>query len=153
MTASHRVVTTALTVACVLLVGAATIHGTGQGPSEVNQQLAAARAATVQYHDFNNALAAGYTDLGSNPFEDGRIEFVNFNLVNCSPDITRPAGLSYVTSGQGLRLVGVEYSYAMVCGAPPEDFLPGVGEWEPEAGAPVWTKFVPLWSGNSLGSN
>jgi hypothetical protein len=153
MTAKHRVVTTALAVAGALITGSATIYGDGHSAA-LNQQLAAARAATAQYHDSNAALAAGYTDLGANPFEDGRIEFVNFNLVfNCSLDVTQPEALSYVTSGQGLRLVGVEYSYPMACGAPPEDFLPGIGEWEPEAGAPVWSKFVPLWSGNSIDSH
>src|SRR5689334_18570577 len=118
MTVSHRVVTTTLTVACALFTGSATIHGDGHG-ADVNRQLAAARAATAQYHDSNNALAAGYTDLGPNASEDGRIEFVNFNLINCAPDVTQPAGLSYVSSGRGLRLVGVEYAYFMGCGEPP----------------------------------
>jgi hypothetical protein len=150
MTAIHRV-TSALAATSLLFAGSTTIHGDDLG-SAVNQQLAAARAATVQYHDLNQALADGYTDLGLNPFED-TIEFVNFGLVNCAPDVLQPAGLSYVPSGNGLRLVGVEYSFPMACGAPPEDFLPGVGEWEPEAGVPVWTLRVPLWSGNSVGSH
>ena len=152
MRASHRV-GTALAVAGVLFTGAATIHGDSHG-ADLNRQLAAARAATAVYHDPDAAIAAGYQNLGPNPAEDNRVEFVNFNLVfNCTLDVTQPEALSYVTSGQGLRLVGVEYSYPMACGAPPEDFLPGIGEWEPEAGAPVWSKFVPLWSGNSIGSH
>lgn len=150
MTATHRM-TSAFAVAGLLAAGTATIHGDDLG-SSVNRQLAAARAATVQYHDATQAVIDGYTDLGLNPFE-GTIEFVNFGLVDCTPDVLHPAGLNYVPSGNGLRLVGVEYSYPMACGAPPDDFLPGVGEWEPEAGAPVWTLRVPLWSGDSGGSH
>ena len=150
MTAIHRVAG-AFATASLLVAGVVTIQADDLG-SSVNRQLAAAAAATVQYHDFNVALADGYTDLGLNPFE-GTIEFVNFGLVDCTPDVLQPAGLNYVPSGNGLRLVGVEYSFPMACGAPPEDFLPGVGEWEPEAGAPVWTLRVPLWSGNSGGSH
>ena len=147
MTATHRV-TSALAVAGLLITGAATIHGDDFG-SSVNRQLAAARAATAKYHDSNQALADGYADLGLNP-DEGTIEFVNFGLVDCTPDVLQPAGLNYTPSGNGLRLVGVEYAFPMACApAPPEDFLPGVGEWEPEADAPVWTLRVPLWSGNS----
>jgi hypothetical protein len=149
MTAIHRVATGTLATACLLFTGAVTIHGDDLGPG-VNQQLAAARAATVKYHDFNQALADGYTDLGPNPFEADELEFVNFGLVNCTLDVLHPQALSYMLSGQGLRLVGVEYSIPMACApTPPEDFLPGAGEWVAEAGAPVWSYRVPLWSGHS----
>jgi hypothetical protein len=149
MTTFQRVVTTTLAAACLLGSRSATIHGDDLG-SSVNRQLAAARAATVKYHDFNEALADGYTDMGPNPFEENSVEFVNFGLVDCNLDVLQPEALSYVPSGHGLRLVGVEYSIPMACApTPPEDFLPGAGEWEPEAGVPVWTLRVPLWSGNS----
>lgn len=152
MTTVHRVVSTTLAAACLLFTGSVTIHGDDLG-SSVNRQLAAARAATVQYHDFNQALADGYIDLGLNPVE-GTIEFVNFGLVDCTLDVLQPEGLSYVPSGDGLRLVGVEYSIPTACSpTPPEDFLPGAGEWEPEAGAPAWSMRVPLWSGDSGGSH
>jgi hypothetical protein len=152
MTVIHRVVLTALAFTGLLVTGSATIHGDSPG-WDVNRLLAAARAATVQYHDADTALADGYVDLGANPVE-GLIEFVNFDLVfDCVLDVTRPDALSYVQSGNGLRLVGVEYSIPMECAStPPEDFLPGIGEWEQEPGVPVWTKFVPLWSGESSGS-
>lgn len=150
MRAIHRVVKVTLAAACLLFSGSATIHGDDLG-SNLNQQLAAARAATARYHDVNEALADGYIDLGVNPAEGDAVEFVNFGLVDCSLEVTQPEALRYAPSGDGLRLVGVEYSIPMACSAtPPEDFLPGAGEWEPEAGVPVWTMTVFLWSGNSI---
>ena len=149
MTTVHRVVSTTLAAACLLVGGSATIHGDDLG-SSVNRQLAAARAATAKYHDVNQALADGYTDLGPNPFEDNELEFVNFALVNCTLDVLQPQALSYMLFGNELRLVGVEYSIPMACApTPPEDFLPGAGEWIAEAAAPVWSYRVPLWSGRS----
>lgn len=147
MTKVHRVVSTTLAAACLLVSGSATIHGDDLG-SGVNRQLAAARAATAIYHDVNRALADGYTDLGPNPFEENEHEFVNFAFVDCTLDVLRPQALSYMSSGNGLRLVGVEYSIPMACApTPPEDFLPGAGEWIAEAAAPVWSYRVALWSG------
>jgi len=149
MRAIHRVVTTTLAAAGMLFTGSATIHGDKLGPN-VSQRLAAARAATVRYHDVNAALADGYIDVGVNPEEGDAIEFVNFGLVDCTLDATQPEALQYVESGNGLRLIAVEYSIPMACSAtPPEDFLPGAGKWEPEAGVPVWSMPVSLWSGNS----
>jgi len=149
MATIHRVLKTTLAATCLAVSGSATIHGDDLG-AEVNRQLAAARAATAKYHDFSEALADGYKELKPNPFEDNAIEFVNFGLIDCTLDVLQPEALTYVPSGSGLRLVGVEYSFPMACAPePPEDFLPGAGEWEPEHGVPVWTMRVPLWSGNS----
>jgi hypothetical protein len=152
MTATHRV-TSVLAAACLIVTGAVTIHGDDLG-SSVNQQLAAARAATAKYHDVNVALADGYINLGPNPTEDNLIELLNLDIANsCTLDVLHPAALRYELSGQGMRLIGVEYSIPMVCASePPEDFLPGAGEWEQEAGVPVWMLDVNLWSGNSLHS-
>ena len=120
--------------------------GTDQDP------LAQARAATAQYHNAENALADGFADLGPNPEEGPGIEFVNFGRVDCTLDVTQPEALRYVPSGQGLRLVGMEYVIPFDCVTePPEDFLPGIGEWEPEPDVPVWTKLVWVWSGSSIG--
>jgi hypothetical protein len=140
--------------ATVLLVAATiTVRGDA-GSSTVNQQLAEARAATAQYHDFNEALADGYIGIGSNPEEGGAIEFVNLGLVDCTLDPRHPEALRYVESGQGLRLIAVEYAIPMACGdGPPEDFLSGVGEWEPEAGVPVWMMPAFVWSGASADSD
>jgi hypothetical protein len=129
------------------------MHGQAAGGSDLEQQLAAARAATARYHDPNAALADGYIDLGPNPGEGGTIDFVNFDLVDCTLDVRRPEALRYVPSGDGLRLVGVEYSIPMECSAtPPEDFLAGAGEWEQEPGVPAWSLAVFIWAGNSIES-
>ncbi len=114
-------------------------------------QLARARAATTRYHDVDEALADGYVDMGTTPSEGEGIEYVNFGLVDCNLDAAQPEALRYVVSGQGLRLVAIEYAIPMACTSePPDDFLEGAGEWEPEPGVPVWTMLVPVWSGRSL---
>jgi hypothetical protein len=171
MTAIQRVMTTTFAAACLLVSGSTTIHGGDLRP-DVYQQLAGGRAApanydhskadspafphhpppppppTATYHDVNEALADGYIGLGMNPGEGDAFEFVNFGLVDCTLDPLHPEALRYVASGNGLRLVAVEYSIPMDCAAtPPEDFLPGVGEWEQEPGVPVWTLAAWIWTG------
>jgi hypothetical protein len=127
----------------------ATVHGNDLGPT-VNQQLAGARAATAMYHDVDVAIADGYVNVGVNPSEGETVEFVKFGLIDCTLDALQPEALRYVASGDGLRLVAVEYSIPMDCTAtPPEDFLPGAGEWEPEMVAPAWSMAVWIWSGQS----
>ena len=139
-----------LAAAClVILSTSATVHGDDLG-SSVNQRLASARAATALYHDAGAAIADGYVNVGSNPSEGDAVEFVNFGLVmNCTLDALHPEALRYVASGNRLRLVAIEYSIPMACGDPPEDFLPGAGEWEPEMVAPAWSMAVWIWSGQS----
>ena len=139
-----------LAAACVLVFSAsATVHGDDLG-STVNQQLAGARAATARYHDADVAIADGYVNMGVNPFEGEAVEFLNFGLLDCTLDALHPEALRYVQSGNRLRLVAVEYSLPMACSAtPPEDFLPGAGEWESEVVAPAWTLAVYIWSGES----
>jgi hypothetical protein len=130
---------------------APTLAGAGRTSED---PLAQARAATVRYHNAENALADGFANLGPNPEEGPGIEFVNFARVDCTLDVTQPEALRYVPSGQGLRLVGMEYVIPFACvSEPPEDFLPGIGEWEPEPEVPVWTKLVWVWSGSSLSGN
>ena len=150
----HRLVSaTALAGGLVFVTASATAHGNGQN-AQPNQQLAAARAATARYHDVNEALAAGYVALGANPAEDDAFELVNFNLIDCTLDVTQPEALRYVESGGRLRLIAVEYAIPMACSPnPPEWFLPGAGEWEQEAGVPAWMMGVFVWSGASAGTN
>ena len=150
----HRLVSaTVLAGGLVFVTASATVHGNDQS-AQVNQQLAAARAATAIYHDVHAAIAAGYVPLGTNPAEGDAFELVNFNLVDCTLDATRPEALRYVESGGRLRLIAVEYAIPMACTAtPPESFLPGAGEWEQEAGVPVWMMGVFVWSGSSSSSN
>jgi hypothetical protein len=114
----------------------ATVHGNDLGPT-VNQQLAAARAATAIYHDVDVAMADGYINVGVNPGEGETIEFLNLGLIDCTVDPLHPEALRYAVSGNGLRLVAVEY------------FLAGAGEWESEMVAPAWSMAVWVWSGQS----
>ena len=139
-----------LAAACALVLSAsATAHGDDLG-STVNSQLAGARAATATYHDVDAAIADGYVNMGVNPFEGEAVEFLNFGLLDCTLDALHPQALRYVQTGDRLRLVAVEYSLPMACSAtPPEDFLPGAGEWESEVVAPAWTLAVYIWSGAS----
>jgi hypothetical protein len=142
----HLVAATFL-IACV---STPTVQGAAPDDNLLHQ-LARVRAATVQYHDVEQALADGYVNIGSTPEEGEGIEFVNFGLVDCTLDAAVPEALRYVQSGQGFRLVAVEYAIPMACAStPPEDFLHGAGEWEPEPGVPVWSLLVPVWSGSSL---
>jgi hypothetical protein len=118
--------------------------------------LAQARAATARYHDPANALTDGYVNLGPNPEEGGWIEFVNFErATDCTLDVTQPEALRYAVSGQGLRLVAVEYGIPFACASdPPEYFRSGIGDdWAPEPDVPVWTKTVWIWSGSSIGGD
>jgi hypothetical protein len=126
-----------------------TVHG-DKLEGDVNQQLAGARAATAWYHDVDAAIADGYVNMGVNPFEGEAVEFLNFGLLDCTLDARHPEALRYVQSGNRLRLVAVEYSLPMACSeTPPEDFLPGAGEWESEVVAPAWTLAVYVWNGES----
>jgi len=138
-------------VASVLfLAGSVVVRGDGLSAS-VNQQLAQARAASATYHDPSAALADGYIELGPNPAEGDAIEFLNVGrAMDCTLDAAHPEALRYVESGGSLRLIAVEYGIPMACPDEiRENFLPGVGEWEPEAGVPVWMKPAFVWSGTS----
>jgi hypothetical protein len=141
-----------LAAGLVFVAASATVHGTDQN-SQLNKQLAAARAATAKYHDVNEAIADGYVPLGTNPTEGDAFELVNFGLIDCTLDVTQPEALRYVQSGGRLRLIAVEYAIPMACtSTPPTSFLAGAGEWEQEAGVPVWMMGVFVWSGNSGGT-
>jgi len=154
MTPIHRLMSaTALAGVLVCAAAAATVHGQTQD-AQVNQQLAQARAATANYHDVDDAIAAGYTPLGTNPEEDDAFELVNFGLLDCTLDAAQPEALRYAESGGRLRLIAVEYAIPMACSPiPPVSFLPGAGDWEQEAGVPVWMMGVFVWSGHSAAEN
>ena len=138
-------------VAVTVLIAVGTTPTLRATSETVQGELAQARAATALYHDVEQALADGYIDFGTTPSEGEGIEYVNLGLVDCSLDAERPEALRYVESGQRLRLVAVEYAIPMACTSePPEDFLEGAGDWEPEPGVPVWSMLVPVWSGGSL---
>ena len=144
-----------VSVAAAALMLAASSVPLGAHPfgSLTNQQLALARAGTAQYHDLAQVLADGYTPMGFNP-EEGVFEFVNFSLVDCATDPAQPEGLSFAASGNGLRLVGVEYAVPWACtapGVPPQIFAGDQEDWQQEQDLPVWRLSVMLWAGSHDG--
>jgi hypothetical protein len=115
-------------------------------------ELARARNATAKYHDVAVALADGYVQKGYGSGEG--FHFVNAGLMDCTFDLERPEVLLYIPSGEGLRLVGVEYSVPNACTATaPEGFTGDADEWEgPNAeGRPMWALITWLWLGNPNG--
>ena len=115
-------------------------------------ELARARNATAKYHDVAVALADGYVQRGYGPGEG--FHFVKASLMDCTFDLEHPEALLYIPSGEGLRLVGVEYSVPNTCTATaPEGFSGDADEWEgPNAeGRPVWALIAWLWLGNPNG--
>ena len=121
-------------------------------PSATLAELARARNATAKYHDVARALADGYVQRGYAPGEG--FHFVNASLMDCTFDIEHPEVLLYIPSGEGLRLVGVEYSVPSRCTATaPEGFTGDADKWEgPNAeGRPMWALIAWLWLGNPNG--
>jgi hypothetical protein len=115
-------------------------------------ELARARNATARYHDVAEAIADGYVQKGYRPGEG--YHFVKSSLMDCTFDLEHPETLLYITSGEGLRLVGVEYSVLNTCTATaPEGFTGDADEWEgPNAeGRPVWALIAWLWLANPNG--
>jgi hypothetical protein len=111
-----RNVTTSFALAFVALF---TLQSTGnaQGPSELNQQLAEARAATAEYHDINTAFEDGFVLLGSGICHGDAGGAVGISYVNIprfqAPEINalEPEFLNYIPADDGsLRLVSVAYS-------------------------------------------
>ena len=141
-----------LIAVCALFVGnASMIAAPDKLSAATNQELAQARAATDKYHDVGQAIADGYVNIGYVPGEG--FEFVNEGLLDCTFDLEHPEALHYVPSGNGLRLVGVEYVVPIACTATaPEGFTGDADEWEFMAeGLPIWNLQAWLWLGNPNG--
>lgn len=106
-----------LAVAIALIISLSQALGVSAGQAD----LAAVRAATVQYHDVANAQAAGYGLLPAGvPLHecimalDGSggmgFHFINGNLLDAELDAAHPESVIYAPDRQGrLRLVAVEY--------------------------------------------
>ena len=94
---------------------------TGTTDPQVLRDLAAVRQATAKYHDVNAALADGFVPTPHCIAEPGAgamgIHYINPpRLMDSEVDILEPEILLYVESGDGLKLVGVEYWFSI--GAP-----------------------------------
>jgi hypothetical protein len=103
-------------VVCVLGLALGVVALPGQaGDGDLKKDLAAARRATAKYHNVSVAEAAGYTGAGEDcvALPSGAAmgyHFVNFALLqDPSVDVEEPEILLYAPSGNGLRLVGLEY--------------------------------------------
>ena len=108
-----------LTIIVIALTLVATLAGvayaaTGTTDPAVLRDLAKVRQATAKYHDVNVALAEGYipTDacdaipgVGGMGFHYVKPALIMDSVV----DLTTPEILMYATSGEGLKLIGVEY--------------------------------------------
>ena len=107
-----------ITMIMVLLAPLTALGATGDvTDADALQQLAAVRQATAKYHDVNQALADGYIPVS--PCEElpgvgaMGIHYLNPALASdLAVDPLAPEVLLYVPSGNGLRLVGVEYFVA-----------------------------------------
>ena len=145
---------------CCLLIGSVTITNNTSAASsvavdnlspETNHELALARNATARYHDFDRADHDGYQFLACVPGEG--FEYVNWSLVDCTFDIEHPEALHYIESGNGLKLVGVEYVVPTACTATqPDGFTGDEDEWEFMAeGLPIWALRAAIWMPNPDG--
>jgi hypothetical protein len=111
-----------LVVAALLLVVLASIAyaATGVTDPAVLRDLARLRQATAKYHDVDAALADGFVptpNCVASPDGGMGIHYVNPpRLMDTELNILEPEILLYVESGNGLKLVGVEYWFSI--GAP-----------------------------------
>lgn len=111
-----------LAAAVLLLVILAGIAYAATGVTDpiVLKQLAQVRQATAKYHDVNVALADGFIRTPTcveSPEGGMGIHFINpARLMDPAENILEPEILLYVESGNGLKLIGVEYFYGI--GAP-----------------------------------
>ena len=103
--------------ALAAMPGVASAHGgRSEMPSTSQRELAQVRRATAKFHNLRAAEAAGYINPGAEhcvevPGLGGMgVHFVNPELVMDGVlDPTKPEVLLFAPSGNGLKLVGVEY--------------------------------------------
>jgi hypothetical protein len=126
-------------------------------PASVNQQVAALRAHTAPFHNFDKAVEAGYgarvTDCYELPGVGGMgFHFANFDFFDGDTNLLEPQVLVYEPMKNGrLRLVAIEYIV-------PFDFAPADGPAPVLMGQPYnpipgvgWALHVWVWKHNPLG--
>jgi hypothetical protein len=129
-------------------------------PADYNQQLAGLRRATAPFHDFDKAVAAGwsfqFTPCIMNPAQTAGMgyHYVNQELADDGTlSVDEPEALLYEPDASGkLRLVAVEYvipfSVHPSTAAPPELFgLP----FSPSPAFQVWGLHAWVWKNNPDG--
>ncbi len=153
-----------IAVAATVAVTSGTANGASDGRS-LQRQMADVRRATAKFHNVAAAEAAGYINPGQQhclevPGLGGMgIHFVNPGLIRDGVlEPTKPEILLYAPSGNGLRLLGVEYlmptSQWTGHGAPNlfgKPFDGPMPEHEPNTTGDHYDQHVWIWSHNPSG--
>ena len=149
-----------LVAICSLLVGsgATRVHTTNSAANHLSpatlQELAAARSATARYHDIDQAIADGYTDIHLYLSGEG-FHYVNFSLIDANFDPEHPEVLLYapVSGEERLELVGVEYLVPLALSTdPPTGFTGDSDEWRMDSeGFGLWEVNAWIWLHNPEG--
>lgn len=108
----HGAIVATLALATVIGSQVGTVAAPGTHQSDVEKDLATVRRATTVYHDVNRAEADGYVstaECASSPAGGMGVHYVNFGLIDGRVELERPEILLYAPSGNGVRLVAVEY--------------------------------------------
>src|SRR5919109_2148937 len=114
-------ITVIIVLALVATLAGVVYAATGTTDPQGLRDLAKVRQATAKYHDVNVALADGFVPTPHCIAEPGLgvmgIHYINPpRLMDTEVNILEPEILLYVESGNGLKLVGVEYWFSI--GAP-----------------------------------
>ena len=111
-------------------------------------QLEAAKAATLKYRDVNVALAEGFFQ-GSPDVPGEGFHYLNPARLDCNFDPANPEVLLYafLPGRTQLKLVAVEYLIPFACmpanGPPPDGFAGNLDVWSNDEPVPFWT--VNAW--------
>ncbi|PYS69851.1 MAG: hypothetical protein DMF69_15535 [Acidobacteria bacterium] len=137
-----------MAIASTLFVGALVMgmHTSvfAQGDSDLNRQLAQARAATAKYHDVLAALEDGFVVLPPGICEENSNGALGIHYINVprflSPDVNElePEFLNYMPTGDGnIRLVSLAYGNRVLFRdtRPPDTpgYRPGLFPWQQAA--------------------
>jgi hypothetical protein len=160
-------VSTGVVVLLLLIVASVAYAATGVTDPSVLKELAQVRQATAKYHDVNVALADGFIrtpECVESPDGGMGIHFINpARLMDPAENILEPEILLYVESGNGLKLIGVEYFYGIGAPdtpipnpAPPAPILfgrpfDGPMEQHEPGQPPHYDLHVWVWQGNPSG--
>jgi len=113
-------VSTGIAMLLLVILVSVVYAATGVTDPVVLKELAQVRQATDKYHDVNVALADGFIRTPAcvaSPDGGMGIHFINpARIMNPALNILEPEILLYNESADGMKLLGVEYMYAI--GAP-----------------------------------
>jgi hypothetical protein len=124
--------------------------------ANVNAELAAVRALTAPYHNFEKAMEAGYsvslTPCLSSPEGGMGYHYGNPEYINGTVDAMKPEVLVYEPMRNGkLRLVAVEYIVPLGLWEEAEPPMLFGQHFHENQGAGIWALHVWLWKHNPSG--